>query len=169
MITLQNIQEKVNTSKLYYQVLLDKYRSGLLKGCDDLPENLLCLKWLILALTADILGNFNTDKTQALYVKLVTILGAYNEAFVVDPDVVIPNTTYEVVTVDTRPPILITDADFVGNVYTNTELQGNSSFAVFDQNLNRFLQYGTQFTYNAAGGIIIIDGIYGGEQYMLIF
>ena len=168
MITLQNIQEKVNISKNFYQVLLDKYRDGLLKGCDDLPENLLCLKWLILALTADILGNFNTDKTQALYVKLVTILGAYNEAFVVDPNVVVANTTYEVISTTTRPPIFITDADFVGNVYTNPDLIG-LSYAVFDQNLNRYLQNGTQFTYNAGGGIIIIDGIYGGEQYVLIF
>jgi hypothetical protein len=168
MIALQNIQEKVNTAKLYYQVLLDKYYENLSKGCNDIPNNLLCIKWLILALTADILANYNTPKTQALYVKLVGILGAYNEAFVVDPNVVIPNTTYQVVAIDSKPPILITSDDFVDNVYTNADLIG-LSYAVFDQNLNRFLQNGTQFTYNASGGIIIIDGIYGGEQFMLIF
>lgn len=169
MVTLQVIQQRLNTGKLYYQTLLDKYKASLIKGCDDIPANLNCLKWLIYALNADLRDVVNTDKTQALYAKLVGILGAYNQAFTVDPDVVIANTTYEVVTIDSKPPIYITSDDFTGNTYTNTELLGDSTFAVFDQNSNRYLIYGTEFTYNASGGIVIIGGIFGGESFVLIF
>lgn len=169
MVTLQNIQEKVNIGKVFYQTLLDKYKATLTKGCDDMPEKLNCLKWLITAINPDLRDVVNTDKTQALYVKLVSILGAFNSAFTVDTDVVIPNTTYEIISNTSKPPIYITDADFVGNTYTNPTLVGNSTFAVFDQNVNRFLINGTEFTYNASGGIIIVNGIYGGEAYTLIF
>lgn len=168
-VPLQNIQQSVNTGKLYFQTLLDKYKDTLLKGCDNIPENLNCLKNIIIALNADLRDVVNTDKTQSLYVKLVTILGAYNVAFVPDSRVVIPNTTYEIISTSGIPPIYITDANFVGNTYTNTALVGNNAFAVFDQNLNRYLINGTQFTYNASGGIIIIDGIFGGESFVLIF
>lgn len=169
MVTLQNIQQSLNIGKIYYQVLLEKYKANLVKGCEDMPEQLNCLKWLITAINPDLRDVVNTDKTQALYAKLVTILGAFNSAFTVDTDVVIPNTTYEIISNTGKPPIYITDADFVGNTYTNTSLVGNNSFAVFDQNLNRYLVNGTEFTYNASGGIIIVNGIYGGESFVLIF
>lgn len=168
-VSLQVIQQKVNTSKLYYQVLLERYKADLIKGCNYVPHKLSCLKNLIWALNADLRDVVNTDKTQALYVKLVTILGAYNEAFVVDTDVVVPNTTYQVITVDAQPPIYITSDDFTDNTYTNTDLVGNTSFAVFDQNTNRYLINGTEFIYNVTGGITIVGGIFGGESYVLIF
>lgn len=169
MVTLQNIQDKINIGKIYYQVLLEKYKANLVKGCEDMPEQLNCLKWLITAINPDLRDVVNTDKTQALYVKLVAILGAFNSDFTVDTDVVIPYTTYQIISNTGKPPIYITDADFVGNTYTNTSLVGNNSFAVFDQNLNRYLVNGTEFTYNASGGIVIVNGIYGGESFVLIF
>lgn len=167
-VSLQNIQEKVNISKNYYQTLLDSYKASLIKGCDNIPANLNCLKWLIYALNADLRDVINTDKTQSLYVKLVTILGIYNVAFNPNANVVIPNTTYTIAATG-KPPIFITDADFVGNTYTNTSLVGNNAFAVFNQNGNRYLINGVDFTYNAAGGLIIVAGIFGGESYVLIF
>ena len=167
MVSLAVIQDRVNTAKLYYQTLLDKYRLKLVTGCDEQPDYLLCVKWLILALNADLLNAYNTTKTQTLYNKLNQILGSYNVAFTPNSQVQIPNTTYTTTGGSGIPSIAITDADFVGSTYTNVTLLGYT-FAVFDQNTNRYLNYGTEYTYNATGGLIIVGGIFGGESYRLI-
>jgi hypothetical protein len=167
MVNLAVIQDRVNTAKLFYQTLLIKYKALLVTGCDDLPDKLLCTKWLILALNSDLLNAYNTTKTQTLYNKLNQILGSYNVSFVPNSQVQIPNTTYVTTGGSVLPTISITSANFVGATYTNAALIG-FTFAVFDQNANRFLNYGVEYTYNAAGGIIIVAGIFGGESYKLI-
>ena len=167
MISLSVIQEKVNIAKLYYQTLLEKYRNDLVDGFCDLPENLSCVKWLILALNMDLRDSYNTDKTQILFNILNQILGSFNVAFTPNSQVQIPNTTYTTTSGSGIPSISITSANFTGNVYSNTGLLGYV-FAVFDQNTNRYLNYGTEYTYNSTGGLIIVDGVFGGESYRLI-
>lgn len=167
MISLTTITEKVNTAKLYYQTLIDDYRASFLKGCENKPKYLDCLRWTISALSADIRDTINTDKTQKVYAKLLDILGGYSEIYVVDPNVIIPNTTF-IVEGNGMSPIFITDADFTGNEYLNPALVGMTNYVVFDQNLNRYLT-SSQFTYIPTGGIEITDGIYGGESFVLIF
>ena len=168
MVSIVVIQQRVNTAKLYYQTLLDKYRINITSGCsDNIPQDLNLVKWLILALNMDLRDDYNTTKTQSLYDILNSILGAYNTAFTPNSQVIIPNTTYTVNGTSVLPTISITDANFVGNTYSNADLFG-FTFAVFDQNVNRYLNYGIEYTYNPTGGIIIVGGIFGGESYRII-
>jgi hypothetical protein len=168
MISLVVIQEKVNIAKVYYQTLLEKYRSDLASGdCCDTPIELNRVKWLIMALNIDLRDDYNTDKTQSLFNILNTILGAFNVAFTPNTQVQIPNTTYTVTGKSVLQPISIKYADFVGNTYSNTALFG-FNYAVFNQNINRYMDYGTEYTFNPTGGIIIVAGVFNGDQFRII-
>lgn len=93
MIDIATIQDKVNTAKLFFQVLTDRYIAKLIKGCDEKPENYDCLNWFVSALSGDVDNDFNTDNTQTLYNQLCVLLGGYSEVYTVDPNAVVPNVT----------------------------------------------------------------------------
>lgn len=89
MIDITTIQNKVNTAKLYFQILVDEYIEDIKNGCSR-PDNFYyCLDWLITAISADVNNGINTDTTQELYAQLCEILNGYDEIYSIDNNAIV--------------------------------------------------------------------------------
>lgn len=167
-MTIEELQDKINQGRLYYLILLEQYRQSLITGCEKMPTNMRCLRYIIQALQPDADGGYITDNTLAVYKQLLNILGGYSAIYTLDPSVIIPGTTIIVQGDGGMPPIPITSADFDGRDYNNPELAGMTDYMIFFQGINRFLN-SDEFTYLPTGGFTLSQDVYDGMEFRLIF
>lgn len=94
MVDLSTISDTVDIAKSYYLELIEEHRQQLITNCDNCDDKKSdCLKWLIKALSFDIIDNYNTDLTQELYKRLLEELSGFSGSYTYDPNVVIPGQT----------------------------------------------------------------------------
>lgn len=131
-VSLEIIAEKLDLAKAYSIELTDYDYSQRIAGyCAQYQKRITCLGRLIMALTWDVEGEYNTDVTQRLYKLLLGEISTYSgSALPHDPSVVIPGQTIIVAAGD----ILQTSVVFPGNgetSYTFAELIGTEILAVY--------------------------------------
>lgn len=99
MLITQDIQDKVNTAKLYYISQVALNLAKLRVGSQASFKSLLGVKRLIQALTFQIIAGVIDVDTEKIYNCLVQALGGYGAAYALDPTVQLPGQTVVTVSV----------------------------------------------------------------------